>query len=290
VISTRVVALAFAVAGALSYGTASVLQAIGAQRGPGTLSTLRDPLYLAGLALDTLAWLASLAALRTLPVYEVQATLAGSLAVTVLAARILLAARLRPVDLAAVAVTLAALVALAASSGPQHLAHLHGPGRLSLALAALPLALASWAAVRRHAPNAAAVLAGLAFGGAALCARAVTVPDRPLRHLSETLTTIAADPLAWALAGYGLTGLLLYAYALEHGRVGPVTALLWIAEVTVPTIVGVALLGDTVRTGWAPVAGIALLASIVAAAVLARAPAHTTTEPSEHTTPVRVAP
>jgi hypothetical protein len=152
------------------------------------------------------------------------------------------------------------------------------------------VALAGWAAARGHAPNACAVVAGLAFGGAALCARAATVPDRPLRHLSGTLTTIAADPLAWALVAYGLTGLLLYAYALEHGEVGPVTALLWIAEVTVPSIIGVALLSDTVRTGWAPIAGIALFASLGAAAVLARAPAHATAEPAEDMTPQRVAP
>ncbi len=113
------VALAFATAGAFGYGIASVLQAAGARHAPGMLDTLRSPAYLGGVTLDLLAWLASLVALRTLPVYQVQAVLAGSLAVTVLAAKVALGARLRVVDSAAVAVTVVALVALAAASGPQ---------------------------------------------------------------------------------------------------------------------------------------------------------------------------
>jgi hypothetical protein len=142
------VALAFAAMGATGYGIASVLQAIGARRGSGTLRTLRDPAYLGGLGLDLLAWLASPVALRTLPVYQVQAVLAGSLAITVAVARIVLAARLRAVDVAAVAVTVVALAALAVSSGPQHPVSLTEATRLGLAVAAVPVALAGWAPTR----------------------------------------------------------------------------------------------------------------------------------------------
>ncbi len=267
---TAAVAVGFAVAGAMGYGFASVLQASAAERARGTLRTVGDPRYLAGLVLDLLAWLASLAALRVLPVYQVQATLAGSLAVTVLAARVLLAARLRRSDLVAVAVTVAALAMLAASAGPQHPAQLSGAARLGLAAPAVLVGLAGWGAARARASGAAAVTAGLAFGGAALCARAVTLPDAPLRHLPATLAAAAGNPLAWALLAYGGAGVLLYAHALEHGAVGPVTALLWIAELTAPSIVGIALLGDTVRPGWTPAASTALLASIAAAVILAR--------------------
>jgi drug/metabolite transporter (DMT)-like permease len=277
-------ALVAATAAAVGYGLASVLQASGASQAPGTLRTLRQPRYLAGVALDLLAWLASLAALRTLPVYQVQATLAGSLAVTVLAARLLLGTRLRAADITAVALTVAALAVLAAAAGPQHSSHLSGSGRLGLAAAAAPLALAGWATTRAAASApastgagagagaGAAIIAGLAFGGAALCARAITLPDDPLRHLSTALASAATDPLAWALAAYGGIGTLLYAYALEHAEVGPVSALLWIAEVTAPAIAGITLLGDSIRPGWTPAAGAALLATIAAAAVLAGRP------------------
>jgi hypothetical protein len=262
------VALAFAAAGAVGYGIASVLQAAGARRDPGMLQTLRDPAYLGGIGLDLLSWLASLVALRTLPVYQVQAVLAGSLAVTVVAARLVLAARLRAVDVAAVAVTVVALGVLAAAAGPQDPAEPAAATRLALALAAVPVALAGWAAARWCPPGVTAAVAGLAFGGAALCARAVTLP--PLRDLVH----VAAEPLAWALAGFGVTGTLLYAQALEHGQVGPVTALLWIVEVLVPSGVGVALLGDSVRPGWGGVAVTAVAATVAAAAVLAHAPAN----------------
>ncbi|MET7402679.1 hypothetical protein ABZS66_55285 [Dactylosporangium sp. NPDC005572] len=262
-------ALAFAAAAAAGYGVASVLQAAGARRATGLLQTLRAPAYLGGIALDLLAWLASLVALRTLPVYQVQAVLAGSLAVTVVVARLRLSARLRPVDVAAVAVTVAALVALAAAAGPQDEARPAGAVRLGLALTAIPVALAGWAGTRWGRPALNAALAGLAFGGAALCARAATLPADPLRGLPE----LASEPLVWALAAYGLTGMLLYADALEHGDVGPVTAVLWIVEVLAPSVVGVLALGDTVRPGWGVVAAVAVTATVAAAAVLANAPA-----------------
>lgn len=269
-------AVAFAAAGAVGYGIASVLQAAGARQSPGMLDTLRAPAYLGGVALDLLAWLASLVALRTLPVYQVQAVLAGSLAVTVVGARVALGARLRVLDTAAVAVTVVALVALAAAAGPQDPAPVPVATRLGLAVAAVPVAVAGWVAARRAPPNVTGAIAGLAYGGAALCAGAVTLPPSPWRDP----VAVAAEPLVWALAGFGVTGTLLYAHALEHGQVGPVTALLWIVEVVVPSAAGVVLLGDTVRPGWGAVAAGAVAATVTAAAVLAHAPANAATAPA----------
>lgn len=270
-LSGPVVALAFAVAGAIGYGFAAILEAVGAHRTPGTAGTLRSPVYLAGVALDLLAWLASLVALRFLPVYQVQAVLAASLAITVLLARLLLGARLRAVDLVAVGVTVVAVTVLAASSGPALPARpprAGDPVALTVGLAAVPVLVAGWAAVRWAGPPAlSAALAGLAYGGTALCARLIRWPADPWPRLAE-------DPLPWALAGYAVTGTLLYAYALEHGSVGPVTAVLWIVEVTVPSAVGWVVLGDPVRAGWVPAALTAFAAVVAAAAVLAYAPAY----------------
>lgn len=260
-----VVALAFAVAGAVGYGVASVAQALAARRSTGTLHTLRQPLYLVGLGCDGLAWLASLVALRTLAVYQVQAVLAGSLAVTVLGARVVLAARLRRRDGVAVVVTVLALVVLALSAGPQDQIEPSGAVRFGLVAAAVLVAVCGWVAARAGSPGASAALAGLAFGGAALCARALP--------LSWDVPALAADPLTWGLVGFGVTGMLLYTHALGHGQVGPVTAVLWIVEVIAPSVIGVAVLHDTVRDGWAPYAVAAVLATTGAAAVLATAPA-----------------
>ncbi|MCL9794259.1 hypothetical protein MXD58_008090, partial [Frankia sp. AgKG'84/4] len=109
-----------------------------------------------------------------------------------------------------------------------------------------------------------------AYGGTAVCARALPTPTGAL---PAVVGSLAADPLTWALAGFGVAGTLLYAHALQHGQVGPVTAVLWIAEVIAPSIVGVAVLSDTVRAGWTPYAGCAVLATTAAAVVLATAPA-----------------
>ncbi len=313
-------ALACALVAALGYGTASIAQAEGARRATDTLRALRHPLYLAGLGGDALAWLASLVALRALAVYQVQAILAGSLAVTVVGARIVLAARVRRRDVAAIAVTVLALTVVAAAAGPQEQVHPSTPLRYGLVAAAVLVAAAGWLTVRATGvpapaaappaaapgtrpdeatpippaaptatppprapapaarpargpawlPAVAAALAGLAYGGTAVCARALPTPAG---GLPAVIGALATDPLTWALAGFGSTGTLLYAYALQHGQVGPVTAVLWIAEVIAPSIVGVAVLSDTVRAGWTPYAVCAVLATTAAAVVLATAPA-----------------
>ena len=263
------VALGLALLGAFGYGTASVLQAIGAARAGGGLATLTSPAYLAGLVLDLLAWLVSLVALRTLPVYQVQAILAGSIAVTVLLAWRLLGHRLSRGDGTAIGVTIAALIVLAASSGPQPPGHLDPPARLGLGLAAVVVALLGLACALLTRPALTGACAGLAFGGAALCARALVLPEHLATRPFQALTTFAGDPLPWGLLVFGVSGMLLYAQALEHGAVGPVTAMLWIAEVVAPSGAGALLLGDTVRAGWLPATVAALIAAVGAAGVLA---------------------
>ena len=267
------VALGFAVAGAVGYGAGSVSQALAARRSTGTLHTLRQPLYIVGLGCDLLAWLASVVALQTLAVYQVQAVLAGSLAVTVLGARVVLAARLRRRDGAAVVVTVLALVVLALSAGPQEQIQPSGAVRFGLVTAAVLVAVCGWVAARAGSPGASAALAGLAFGGAALCARALPLSVPATRDAPAVLGVLAADSLTWGLVGFGVTGMLLYTHALQHGQVGPVTAVLWIVEVIAPSVIGVAVLHDAVRGGWAPYAVVAVLATTAAAAVLATAPA-----------------
>lgn len=267
------IALGLAVAAAVGYGISSLLQAMAAREAGALAGTLRSPAYLAGLGLDGVAWVASLAAVRGLPLYAVQAVLAGSVAVTAVAARVVLKARLRRVDVAALVVTVVALAVLGAGAGAERPAALSLPIRLTIAAAAALLAAVGWAAGRRASGRRAAsaftmtaaqgpaavcaALAGVAFGGTALTARALPLSlDAP------------ADPLLWALICFGVTGTLLFAAALQHGDPARVTALLWITEVLVPAALGVALLGDTVRPGWGPAALAAVLASTAAAVVL----------------------
>lgn len=252
-----------ALVGTFGYGAASVLQAVGISRATG-LGVLRQPTYVAGLLCDALAWVASLLALRLLPLFAVQALLAGSLAVTVLLARVVLKTRMRPRDAIAAGVVTAALVVLAASAGPT--SPLSPPSVFTLVMMLGLAILAAATAVARSRSRSAecAVVAGLAFSGAALSARAA--------HGTGSLGGLLHEPLAWAVLAYGAMGMVCYTLALEHGPVGPATAILWVVEVILPAVVGVLVLGDAVRIGWALPATAALLVALGACVWLATNP------------------
>src|SRR4051812_33455273 len=110
-----VVALVCALVANVSYGLGTILQATGARRA--TTSAHLDVLlfarlarqlpYVAGLALDAIGFLASIVALRTLPLFVVQAAIAGSIGVTALTAVFVFGFRLRTGDTIAI-VTLTA--------------------------------------------------------------------------------------------------------------------------------------------------------------------------------------
>ena len=261
--------LAVSLLAAAAYATGSVLQAAAARR-PGTaLAFALSPLYLGGLAADTAAWLLSLLALRSLPVYVVQAVLAGSVGLTVLLARLVLHTALRRADVAALILMVGALAVVGSSSGEQPaVAPSTGTATLltvaGFAVAALAVA-ATLPAVRTDRRGVLlAVLGGLAFSATALAGRAV--------HPRDPLIATLAEPLLWVVAAAGAAGTVAYAAALRRGTVAAVTALLWAVEVIVPAAVAVPLLGDRIRSGWAVPAGLAVVAVIGAAAVLAGSP------------------
>ena len=106
-----VLALVCALVANLSYGFGTVLQATGARRAS-TAQHLdvmlfarlsRQLPYLAGLALDAVGFVASIVALRTLPLFVVQAAIAGSIGVTALTSVFVFGFRLRRSDLVAIA-------------------------------------------------------------------------------------------------------------------------------------------------------------------------------------------
>ncbi|SNY30192.1 DMT family transporter [Paractinoplanes atraurantiacus] len=274
-------ALGITVFGSLCYATASILQAVGARRSVGTVRTMAHPLYMLGLLFDILAWIGAMIALRELAVYVVESILAGSLAITVLVARFALGCRLRRRDAAAVVVTIASLSFLALSAGPQDDVHTSDELRFALCAAAMVMVLVGWGAAKVQAPGGLiAAFAGLSLGGAALIGRSLPVPEG--LSTGQTALAIVTEPLTLALLTFAATGMMLYAHALQHGDVGPVTAIHWTAEVCAPSVVAMAFLGDTVRDGWLLPAVIAGVATVSAAVVLATAPAtHVTAKPEE---------
>ncbi len=263
-----VVAWVCAVAGCVGYGVASVLQGVGSARASGP-AVLVQPVYVVGLVCDGLAWLVSLVALRVLPLFVVQSVLAASVAVTVVLAWIVLGTRLRARDGVSIGVMALALGALAAAFPASDAPPGDAPTAWLLGGLAV-LGVATAAAYGRGGSVPLAALAGAAFAGAAVCARAA--------DLSGGALALATEPLLWAILGFGVAGTLAYARSLERGAVGPATAVLWSAEAVLAGVAGVVALGDAVRPGWAPVAVLSVVAALACCAVLATGPAQAALE------------
>jgi len=266
-----VVGLACALFAALAYGGASVLQGVAARRAESTsgldlrlmVRLARSVPYLSGVSLDLAAFLASLVALQTLPLFLVQAVVAASVGVTAVISAAM-GVRLRSREIASLVVLGAGLLLLAISAQPDQGTPLALGLRWALLTSVIPLGAAGMFAARgggRWSSPALAVLAGLAFTVVAVAARSLTVPD-PLWH---GLT----DPGLWAIVAHGTLGMLLFATALQRGSVTRVTALTFAVDTVVPAGIGLALLGDATRPGYAATAALGFGLTIAGALALA---------------------
>jgi drug/metabolite transporter (DMT)-like permease len=265
-------ALAAAVACAICYGVGSVLEQVGARRGETATSIdprlflrlARELPYVAGLGLDALGWVLSLLALRTLPLFLVQSAVASSIAVTAVMAWLILHIRLVWRQGVAIAVIVVGLVLLAIAAAPDSAAPVGVVFRSAMVVGVFALAMAgAWLArsgVERGAVGL-AIVSGLAFSGTAISARILPVPDGRAGLVHE--------PLAWALVGYGVLGLLLFSIALQRGSVTVTNAVLFAVETVVPTVIGVALLGDRARSGLWPLMVTGTIAAVAGAVFLA---------------------
>jgi len=263
--------LACALGAALLYGAGTVLQAIGLRRaadaGAATLwSRLwAARLYVLGLGLDGLGFLASIVALRDLPLFVVESVIASSVGVTAVLAVLLLGVRLTRAEVGALVAVAAGLVLLALSGA-------EGPGLalqpqlawLLLGLVAAVLALGVLAISLRNSfgPLLLAVTAGLGFAGVGVAARVVIIPEEPWRLL--------LDPVPWALALYAAIALVAFGHALHRGSVTTATALTFAVETVAPAIVGLAWLGDRVRPGMETAAVVGFCLTLGGSIVLGR--------------------
>jgi hypothetical protein len=266
--------MACALFAALGYGSASVLQSVAARKAessPGLDPRLlvrlaRSVPYVSGLGLDLAAFLASLVALRTLPLFFVQSAVAASVGVTaVIAAAI--GVRLRGREISSLVVLGVGLLLLAASAQPDRGTPLTLGVRWGLLSSVVVLGAAGALVARRNGRSGAqalAVLGGLAFTVVAVTARSLTVPT--------ALWQVLADPGLWAILALGGLGMLLFTTALQRGSVTSATALTFAVETIVPAGVGLAFLGDTTRPGFAPVAAVGFVLTIGGTLALATDP------------------
>ena len=235
----------------ICFGVAAVLQAVATGRTeqrPGLdprllLQLVRQPLFLGSLALNGLGFALHITALQSLPLFLVQAVIAGSVSVTAV-----LSVRVTGIPLARAQWLAVGLVVLGlAMLGPSATSGAADPGGTGAALlllgaVALVVLAALGAARVRGAAGAIllGLLAGTGFGVVAVSARL----------LPPYGAAVLRSPLVYVLLLAGATAFLLYSAAMQRGSVTTTTAALVITQTAVPALAGVLLLGDRVRDGF----------------------------------------
>jgi drug/metabolite transporter (DMT)-like permease len=247
------VGLAAALAAAVVFGCSSILQAIGSRRVSSSSGfhartvgrLLREPAFVVALLLNLLGFVLHLVAVRALPLFLAQAGIAASLAVTALLAVHVFHDQLSALEWGAVAAVCVGLALLTAAAGETGEDRATGLASL-VAFGVVAVMVAGGLVVARADRPAAAVtlslLAGLGFANTALAARL-------LPELSPA--ALVMSPVAYALPLSGALAFLLYSLALQRSSVTVATAPMIVLQTALPAVVGVLLLGDVVRSGWA---------------------------------------
>lgn len=254
---------AAAVVACLGYGVASVLQSVGAQRaarltGVAGLAAIVVQLpYVAGLAADAVAFVANVVALRELPLFLVQSVVTASVGVTAVVASVR-GERLRRRDWVALAVLGAGLVLLCLTAVAERAVRIPvGTQWAILLVVVVPigLGLLGWRLTTSAAAPVLAAAAGLAWTGVAAASRGLSADPLDWRLLTH--------PLLWAVIVQGVVGTACFALALQRGSVTRVTAITFVLEMVVPSLLGPMLFGDSVAPGNLPgaVLGFALALS-----------------------------
>lgn len=265
--------LVSALGAALCYGSASVLEAFASRRTAASVGLdprlvvrlLRSWQYLLGLGLDGLAFLLSIVALRSLPLFVVQAVVASSLAVTAVLGALVLRMPLSRTDRIGIGVVITGLVLVGLSAAEDRPVGATPTEEWAVVVAALALVAVAVLAARSTGPTGAAVLggvAGLAFGVVSIAARLLPAP--------MTVPGLLSSPATYGLAAAGALALLAYSTALQRGSVTQATAPLVVAETVVPSLVGVIWLGDRPQDGWTGVAVVGFCLAVAGAISLSR--------------------
>ena len=264
--------LAGAFVACLCYGVATVFQAMGARRVEGSegvdprllMRVLGSLPFLLGTAMDGFGLIFNLYALRQLPLFEVQGIVNTNLAVTAVAAGLLLHIRLTRNDKIAVAAVVFGLILLGIAAGPEGTGSFSLAGRwallgVSLLLAVTALVLGN--VYKSAHPALLGTIAGFLFGVFGIAVRVL-----PSLEPAKLVT----DPATYAALIASITGFLFFTTALQRGSVNATAAALVVGETAVPALIGLTLLGDSARPGYGLVGIFGFLLAVGGALALAR--------------------
>jgi drug/metabolite transporter (DMT)-like permease len=251
-----VIGLGAALLAAVLFGVAAVIQAVAARR-HGLISWLMvlvGVIYLVG-------WGLHLVAIAYVPLYVAQVGIAASIVVTALIAARVMHEPLATRHWIAIAAMVAGLALLVGAAGPVG-DHVFDTDRtLALYSTFVLTLLLGLAALRVRGERGGVllgVLAGIAYGGSPIATRSLVEPTWDLHTIAPAFT----------IGLFGVTGFWLYSVALQRASVTAATAPLVLLETLVPAVVGLAVFGDGVRSGWWPVAVFGFALSTGAALVL----------------------
>ncbi len=246
------IALLAALGVAVSNGIAAVLQKISADKQERissknivlVLRMLGDWPYLVGLLLDGLAWLLTLVAVHSLPLFVVQPIIALSVVVTALVERFFFRRKLGTRVIVAIIFIVGGLLILSMQATVQHAHPISNTLRLAIMAAPLPIGaigLAAMKSTNRWATLTLAGLAGAAFGGTSIVGR--------MLNFSDSFWQVFASPLFVSLLAYGVVGIVLFTVALQRNRASVVNSVMIALETLVPVSIGIMLLGDAPKNG-----------------------------------------
>jgi hypothetical protein len=266
--------LIFALAAACATGSGSVVQALAARRaaahagGTGGARELGrlvvSPLYLSGVSLDGLGFVGIVAALHWLPLFMVQCAGASSVGVTALIGRRVLRTTLGRRQLVALGGLGVGLVLLAAGAKPQAATALARSDQWWFVVLTVPVIVAGLLASRGSSARAGgmlAAIAGLAFAGTGIAARVLSA--------ARSWPVVFRSPVTYALVVFGIVGMLFFAAALQRAAVTIATAASFGIETLTGSAVGLLLLGDSTRPGFAASTAAGFVITLTSAVVLA---------------------
>lgn len=267
-----VIGLVTALTAAALFGVGAVAQAHSVRRldrRPDHLgSFVHDGVRDVGVVLVVIAYLAGFVlhavSIWFLPLYLAQGMISLSMPITAVTSAVLLREPLGSIRWLGVAGVTSGLVLLALGSGEP------GPVGGSAVLAGC-----AWLGVvvllgcalrwRRAGAGVLGALAGAGYSGSAIATRGVDWSGDP-----------ASVALALTVPAYGLIAFWIYSMALDRSDVTAATAPLIVGQTFIPALIGVLLLGDSVRDGWAAAVLVGLTLATAGAIVLAGRSATTT--------------